>query len=128
VFSKTLALTRKAFQRIAASRPRRHLKLSGGPTGQEVYHAPALLQRLQWCCKSDQGQSAGRPLPDPDEQTVRNLRGHQYADVVVLVHLGDLVLEQAGSFGSNDWISEAMKLGHEAPALVVQISIRDRHV
>src|SRR6202035_5046682 len=27
-----------------------------------------------------------------------------------------------------DWIGEAMKLGHEAPALAVQIPIRDRHV
>jgi hypothetical protein len=47
---------------------------------------------------------------------------------VVLVQLSDLALEHAGSFGSNDWIGEAMKLGHEAPALAVQISIRDRHV
>jgi hypothetical protein len=47
---------------------------------------------------------------------------------VVLVQLVDLALEHAGSFGSNDWIGEAMKLGHEAPALAVQISIRDRHV
>jgi hypothetical protein len=63
-----------------------------------------------------------------EAETVRNLCGHQHADVVVLVQLGDLALEHAGSFGSDDWIGEAMKLGHETPALPVQISIRDRHV
>jgi hypothetical protein len=63
-----------------------------------------------------------------EAETVRNLCGHQHADVMVLVQLGDLALKHAGSFGSNDWIGEAMKLGHEAPALAVQISIRDRHV
>jgi hypothetical protein len=63
-----------------------------------------------------------------EAETVQNLRGHQHADVVVLVQLGDLALEHAGSFGSNDWIGEAMKLGREAPALPVQISIRDGHV
>ncbi|HEV3174739.1 MAG TPA: hypothetical protein VGZ72_02045, partial [Stellaceae bacterium] len=52
-----------------------------------------------------------------EAETVQNLCGHQHADVVVLVQLGDLALEHAGSFGSNDWIGEAMKLGHEAPAL-----------
>jgi hypothetical protein len=41
--------------------------------------------------------------------TVRNLCGHQHADIVVLVQLGDLALELAGSFSSNDWISEAMR-------------------
>jgi hypothetical protein len=56
------------------------------------------------------------------------LSGHEYSDVVVLVQLSDLALEHAGSFGSNDWIGEAMKLGHEATALAIQISIRDRHV
>ena len=63
-----------------------------------------------------------------ETETVRNLCGHQHADVVVLVQSGDLALEHAGSFGSNDWIGEAVKLGHEAPALAVQIPIRDRHV
>jgi hypothetical protein len=47
---------------------------------------------------------------------------------MVLVQLGYLALEHAGTFGSYDWIGEAMKLGHEAAALAVQISIRDRHV
>ena len=54
-----------------------------------------------------------------EAETVRNLCGHQHADVVVLVQPGDLALKHAGSFGSNDWIGEAMKLGHEAPALAV---------
>ena len=63
-----------------------------------------------------------------EAETVRNLCGHQHVDVVVLVQLGDLALEHAGSFGSNDWIGEAMKLGHEARALAVQISIWDRDV
>jgi hypothetical protein len=49
-------------------------------------------------------------------------------DVVVLVQLGDLALELASSFGADDWIGKAMKLGYEATALAVQISIRDRHV
>lgn len=53
---------------------------------------------------------------------------YQQADVVVLVQLGDLALEHAGPFGSNDRIGEAMKFGREAPALPVQIPIRDRHV
>src|SRR5579871_2131983 len=57
-----------------------------------------------------------------------DLRGYQHADVVVLIQLGDLTLKLACSFGSNDWIGEAMKLGREAPALAVQISIRDRHI
>jgi hypothetical protein len=56
------------------------------------------------------------------------LSGHEYSDVVVLVQLSDFALEHPSSFASNDWIGEAMKLGHEAPALPVQISIRDRHV
>ena len=63
-----------------------------------------------------------------EADTLRNLCGHQHVDVVVLVQLGDLALEHADSFRSNDWIGEAVKLGHEAPALAVQISIRDRDV
>src|SRR6202043_739154 len=50
------------------------------------------------------------------EKTVR-LCGHQHADVVVLVQFSNLALEHAGSFGSNYWVGEAVKLGHEAPAL-----------
>src|ERR1700676_720588 len=80
--------------------------------------SPAMVQKAE-------------PLPllvSDDAETVRHLCRHQHADVVVPVQLGDLALEHAGSFGANDRIGQAMKLGHEAPALPVQISIRDRHV
>ena len=62
-----------------------------------------------------------------EAKTVR-LCGHQHADVVVLLQFSNLALEHDGSFGSNYWVGEAMKLGHEAPALAIQISIRYRHV
>src|SRR6185312_2493931 len=61
-------------------------------------------------------------------EAVRSLCGHQHVDVMILVQPGDLALEHAGSFGSNDWIGETMKLGHEPPALAIKISIRDRHI
>jgi hypothetical protein len=77
--------------------------------------------------RSGHGQAKGGRLLSETE-IVLNLCGHQHADVVVLVEVGDLALELAGSFGSHDWIGEAVKLGHEAPALAIQISIRDRHV
>src|SRR5258706_8775782 len=116
-------------------------RTSGGRAGMSVQCQKATLARRE----GDRRQQEVKPLstrsrssrtrpPSMDywflieAETVRNLCGHQHADVMVLVQLGDLALKHAGSFGSNDWIGEAMKLGHEAPALAVQISIRDRHV
>src|SRR5258707_3944991 len=116
-------------------------RTSGGRAGMSVQCQKATLARREGDRRqqevkphSTRSRSSRTRPPSMDywflieAETVRNLCGHQHADVVVLVQLGDLALEHAGSVGSHDWIGQAMKLGHEAPALPVQISIRDRHV